>query len=865
MENQWLALEPIQVLQSLIAEPVTLVAGRPFLVRGYARLYNWKPNFEAELRVVVLESKKNKSKKVDETREPISATIDRSTAEHLNQSNLNDSAYLQLCRNTLDNSVNWLVQPNDFKNQLKTLKPGHDYFLQLEVSDNDGTAVSNASSFKHGEKPVPGNYKELVQGTFGEDFGAFYITGDAELHVNVLGLRYRDTFGEEEFPTPQDHHYSRAHSYLAASFPMGKLNWTSLNLNAPASFAPPFTNGLRAGTDYVQQSHIDTANAFVAAARANDINIGVDAQTVYYGMMNAANNDFEGAASDVPNITSRLAVAVGPADSTTGYYCAHELGHMLGLSHVGGVHQKAENYQEWLNRPQLASNERRDDLLLRMDRDGVYRERLPWKKTVDLMSYGDRTWPSTKTHFELRQRLEALSNQPIGHTAPPDELKTGAIFVSGTYNLREGEGRIQHVLPLLNHPNFDIETKLRHEPKSLSIQPPPGSSEVSFRLSLSVVHADDQSPTDVTSDDLIVRRRTLDFPSEVGMFQAIFNSDKLTTIASSLSADSMCLLTLERSTTVVQLKDGTHSKNYTQLDQTELFRVRKNRPDVYGRIRPAEIDLRPTDDGFGFYLKIDKQLVSNELLDTNFIIEARSISKSLSTGTQHVWRTVGLDVHAGEDVFLDSRASGDLQPTQTAEESVSSPSEKHEVKMTSNPADSDKNGILPEHKDGARKSSAEIELEHQNIALGDLSQPFTLRIRIIATRGLDKVIVFDGLLAQSATRENRSLFVSVGRRHQVQHFSGLSLSNRTKVINEDQVVDEMLMRIKQVFREIEGSFNLDEAAIEAQKFRDAFVHLATKKHLNVQLVEASSREIKVILADTPGSSDPERTVYFAFK
>jgi len=952
MNYRWIALEPIQVLQSLIASPVTLVAGRPFLVRGYVQLEDWSQEFAAHLEVVIVDIDNNEKvdyTKIDGTKHAMRETIDRSTTEYLSQLKLKDSEYLPLCRNTLGNSINWFIQPEDFDKGLKGLKTGKKYFLELNaIADHPSNIsnkhsqekISNIGATQHRSETVLKSYDQLDSKNlvFGQDFGAFFIAGDAELRVNVLGLRYRDQYGDDEFSTVEDHQYERAWSYLAASFPIGKLYWTSLNINAPASFAPPFTSGQRSGTDYLLHAQIDTANAFVAAVRANDINIGADLGTIYYGMMNQADNEFEGAASDVPRDPSHLAVATGPADNTTGYYCAHELGHLFGLTHKGGATQKPESDDGWISRMHRASNQRRDDTLLSMDRDGFHQQRLAWWDTVDLMSYGERTWPGYETYYDLQERLDGLhklqkdcekrskdsnkqrsskgSKKPqpseVSKAEHPNQVQTNVLFISGTYDLRSGEGQLQYVLPLQHHHNFmeEIEQNRASEDSalpsglSLFVQPINDAKGKNKNESNDKNKPDSRvniisgSRVKIEENQLVIRREKLNFPKDIGMFQALITAADLTSILkseeklksdiSSASWNPSWLLTLACTTNVLDSGGGHSSKKFTQLDQVEIKRVRQQKqPHVYGRIRPSELNLRPTDDGRGFYLRIDKQLEFNSLIDCSFIVEACSIDEAFSNDEMSssneassaeqpsVWRTVALNARVGEDVFLDARINGALRLT----ESVHQRNQLHHGAggNKSERTDEDLATLLEfdertVNREKRIETAGQLLAAHndggQDLVLSDRSRTFVARIRIVATRGLDKVIVFDGLIEQSAVLAHRAICVSIDREHRVQHLDCTGVVTQNNMDIEDQIVNSLLLKSRRIFNAMETTaFNLDAMPLKDLYVRDAIMILADLQGVVVKDPKTTSGEFQLVrrVPEKQKAIEQVRTVFYSFK
>jgi len=543
-----------------------------------------------------------------------------------------------------------------------------------------------------------------------------------------------------------------------------------------------------------------------------------------------------------------------------------------------------------------ASNRRRDDTLLCMDRDGFHQQRLPWKDTVDLMSYGRQTWPGFDTYYDLREQArseDSKKKQP--------NVQTNVLFISGTYDLRSGEGRIQYVLPLQHHHNFmqELENPASEDsavPSGISLFVQPvndaevenkyaANDEIKLDSRLNIISG---SRVRIEEKQLIIRRVKLNFPKDIGMFQALITSEDLTSILKSeeklksniniANWKPSWLLILANTTTVLDSDGGHSSQKITKLDHVELTRVpQRPQGEAYGRIRPSELNLRPTDDGRGFYVSIEKQLEFNSLTNCSFIVEACSIDKAFSPAEPEnaekqpsVWRTVALNARVGEDVFLDARINGALRLTESVHQrnqllhdAGGNKPEKTDEELATLLEFDEKTENQENRIKVAKQLLAALNNDSQDLVLSDRSRTFVARIRIVATRGLDKVIVFDGLMEQSAVFAHRAICVSIDRRHRVQHLEGTGVVTQSNMDKEDQVVNSLLLESRRIFSAMETTgFNLDEMPLKDLHIRDAIMILADLQGAIVKDPKSTSNEFKLVRREP---DEQVRTVFYSFK
>lgn len=154
------------------------------------------------------------------------------------------------------------------------------------------------------------------------------------LRVRVVGLRYKRP-NSNVTVAPDAVHFAYLRSYLERTYPTAELIWSQIVVDA--DFSPPF-NDLTS----------TLANAQLAAMRSQEVSMGLDARTHYYGLVDddGGRHFMRGRAYDIPGGPRPDVPACGPAGTPGGFagdtdqsyadwYGAHELGHTFGRYHPG--------------------------------------------------------------------------------------------------------------------------------------------------------------------------------------------------------------------------------------------------------------------------------------------------------------------------------------------------------------------------------------------------------------------------------------------------------------------------------------------------------------------------------------------------
>jgi hypothetical protein len=285
------------------------------------------------------------------------------------------------------------------------------------------------------------------------------------LRVRAVGLRVRDPrTGDVHSPKPG--HFESLRSYLERAFPVSKVEWSEITVDAAAGFGPPYSDETTTIADPgpVWQAKFDIACAQLMAIRAHDIVEGTDPRTHYYGMVYHPNDSFVGAVSNVPANARPDVVGIGPAVLEDGSSGAHELAHALGRLHPGfGEGQSAEDPDFPAQyRGRLSSSDSPEDHPHHgLDiGDSVERPRvLPFDEYYDLMTYRQPLWVSAYSYRGLLERLRE-EEELIGESAPKGASE-GYLQIVGTYNIDKKEGTLSHVFPVRAGPLAAEEAERR--------------------------------------------------------------------------------------------------------------------------------------------------------------------------------------------------------------------------------------------------------------------------------------------------------------------------------------------------------------------------------------------------------------------
>jgi hypothetical protein len=228
------------------------------------------------------------------------------------------------------------------------------------------------------------------------------------LRVRVVGLRYRKA--DATTVTPDAIHFAYLRSYLQRTYPTAEVIWSQIVVDA--NFQAPF--------DDLTST---LANAQLAAMRAQEVSMGVDPRTHYYGLVDddGGRNFMRGRAYDIPGEPRPDVPAAGPAGTPHGFagdtdqsyadwYGAHELGHTFGRYHPGfPPGQQDASDATFPYADGLISGP--DGTFSGFDSGdpelGQPPRAIPGLSHHDIMTYADNQWISAYTFEAIRLRLLA--------------------------------------------------------------------------------------------------------------------------------------------------------------------------------------------------------------------------------------------------------------------------------------------------------------------------------------------------------------------------------------------------------------------------------------------------------------------------
>jgi hypothetical protein len=232
------------------------------------------------------------------------------------------------------------------------------------------------------------------------------------LRIRVIGLRYNSPGGPL---SPAAIHFSYMRSYLERAYPVARVEWSHIVVDA--DFSAPFDD-----------TTVDLANAQIAALRAQEVSSGIDARTHYYGLVDDGNREhfMRGKAFAIPSSAQPDVVASGPAGVPRGlagdtdasyadWYGAHELAHALGRYHPGfPVGQQGDDDPTFPYDHGFISTP--DERYVGMDVGdaalGLPMLALPGLVYHDVMTYAANQWLSAYTYSGIFNRL--VSEDQLG-------------------------------------------------------------------------------------------------------------------------------------------------------------------------------------------------------------------------------------------------------------------------------------------------------------------------------------------------------------------------------------------------------------------------------------------------------------------
>jgi hypothetical protein len=373
-----LAIEGIEVTQAIqsLDQDVPLIAGKPTVVRVYLSMTGVGPlNIRGRLLG---------SRQADAEIESINIV----------RFSIADNLSLQQKRSNAVNSLNFLLPP-------EWIVEGH---LKLRVS-----SLSEASEIPIACSNCSTRAVEVE------------LEKDAPLRIRLLGVRYR-LKNSEVVIAPTDSDFKLAQSWLRRAYPVAQVISSVGTLEADTPW--PFD--------------CNAVNAQLSAARALDIDGGIDPRTHYYGIVsdNKTESFMRGCASGIPSGAEPATVASGPAGSSSfgwdedgsyaDWYTAHELAHTLGRKHPGFCdgNSKDDNSYPF---PQGSLSEGDKYMGWDFGDPGVLvkMQALGGSEWHDIMTYCDREWLSRYTYLGIRQRLLAEEKLLAGGVSVPAPAPAG--------------------------------------------------------------------------------------------------------------------------------------------------------------------------------------------------------------------------------------------------------------------------------------------------------------------------------------------------------------------------------------------------------------------------------------------------------
>lgn len=249
------------------------------------------------------------------------------------------------------------------------------------------------------------------------------------LRIRVLGLRYVD---DRQTPAqtfaPDALHFDFLNSYLTRTYPVPRLEWSQIVVNAGPNIKPPFHSPDFPRIDPIWSAVAGRVIARLQLLRQADVNSGRDPRTHYYGLVADDSGFFRGRASRVAALADPSVVAFGPTGNPSNYanfawdedssfgdwYGAHELAHTLGCRHPGC--QKTPTSQPSQGRDPQSTypyvlgrlSDAAEDCIGFDTGDpdlGMPMRAYPHATSSDFMTYCDDQWVSRHTYDELFDRL----------------------------------------------------------------------------------------------------------------------------------------------------------------------------------------------------------------------------------------------------------------------------------------------------------------------------------------------------------------------------------------------------------------------------------------------------------------------------
>ena len=468
MKNKTIShAEVIQSIQNLDND-LPLLQDKLTYIRFYSTALNKSTeNVNVKLRIIKTTSTQNSHLELAPDSMPLMAGNDNSESQDINALRL-----------YWDKSFNFKL-PQGFFTEKKIAiksKDNPDQFVELDFVLVD--AINDDILFKL------------------ESVKFYYL----ELNLRAVAYRYEDTeTGEIHQPTPGELTVIR--DYIESAFPISKLNWSTLTIDAPREFIK--LHHVLERSERTDE-HIDKIYTLLfqhlLAIRTQDISLEPtgnqdtagssesvssdlwEPHTLYLGVIKDPSNRLVGSAMDSPEFATPHVVACCGA-LPYGEVGAHELAHMLGRPHPGipdrdvhGKHvgqknqirsaasdQHDSSFPECKHMSPLGHlSDTQDDKKRLIGLDTQFKSNqphvLPCNEYFDLMTYRFPKWVSGCTYRELKERITKI--QPS-----VSKGKEGYYWnVIGEYSLLNKTAKINYVLrSRFSIPKPGAPDSMRHE------------------------------------------------------------------------------------------------------------------------------------------------------------------------------------------------------------------------------------------------------------------------------------------------------------------------------------------------------------------------------------------------------------------
>jgi hypothetical protein len=279
------------------------------------------------------------------------------------------------------------------------------------------------------------------------------------LRVRVLGIRFSpDPTGPLQLePRPLD--FTLLRSWLGRAYPVSAVEFSTTVVDFSQSW--PFDPNPDDAADHV--------NAYVRTIRTSDVAQGTDPRTHYYGMVyeGTTGDYFMRGKASVPSTPDPSAVGSGPTGGTRwtnwdtdgsygDWYAGHEIGHTFGRTHANFCGAGGGDPFPYPNGQISPDDGSHVGLDVGDPANNIPLRALPGVVWHDLMSYCDFQWLSGFTYQGIRDRLAAEDGSNDTSAPPPAATLTEAampnsVHVVARVNLKKGTAAIASVLP---HPGL---------------------------------------------------------------------------------------------------------------------------------------------------------------------------------------------------------------------------------------------------------------------------------------------------------------------------------------------------------------------------------------------------------------------------